>query len=102
DESRPVHRHPGCCAIVDDPLVIRVPADQLLAVVGERIAANDAQVASFQLQHELREDARLEVAALDTFGRAAAPRVVSEQPPPAIGYPAEVEQWDLAGLTIIS
>ena len=44
--------------------LICLPADQLLTVVGERVAADNAQIAGFQLEHQLGKDASFEVAAM--------------------------------------
>ncbi len=43
DERGTIHRDARSCAVVGDPLPICVPADQLLAVIGECVTANDAQ-----------------------------------------------------------
>jgi hypothetical protein len=46
----------------------------------------------------LREHTRLEVAAVHALGEALAPAPVGQQPPPAVGDPAQVQQRDLQGL----
>ncbi|MBV9358359.1 MAG: hypothetical protein JO023_22845 [Chloroflexi bacterium] len=99
DEGQAVDRHAGGGAILGHPLVVGFPAHQLLAVVGEGVAADDTEVAGLELPHELREDARLEVTAVHPIWEAVAPALVGQPPPPGIRHPAQVKQGHLDSLT---
>jgi hypothetical protein len=91
DESGTIHRHARGHPITGNPFLVGFPANQLLTVVGERVATDNAQIASFQLEHQLGKDARLEVAAMHAMREPVAARLIRQQPPPSIRDPAQVE-----------
>jgi len=100
DERLPVDWHTSARAVVANPFVVGLPADELLAVIGESVTADDAQIAGSELQHQLGEHTRFEVAAVHTFGKCVASTFVGQQSPPAVGHPTQVQQWDLSWLAI--
>ena len=91
----PVDWNTSGCAVVANLLVIGLPTDELLTVIGEGVTSDDAQIAGFEFQHQLGEHTRFDVAALHPFGNGAPSRLVGQQSPPALGHPVQIQRRNL-------
>ena len=77
-----------------DALVVLLPGEKLVAIVGEVVATEDAQIAGLQFRHQLGEYAHLKMTTTQTLGGTQlsfAIALLRDQPPPGFRHPGKIQ-----------
>ena len=94
DEGSGIGRDAGLQGVGADVAVIFLPRHKLIAVVAVVVRAGQTEVARLQLVDHLREQAQLEVAAIDLAWRRLAALLPGDERPPFVRHERQIDEVD--------
>src|SRR5262249_30429957 len=90
-EGLALNRSPDLRAILGHVPFVLLPGHQLLAIVTERLAARNTQVAGLEVEQDLRAETQLKILAVDFSYHLSSFGFARDKVPPLLWYPGEIQ-----------